>query len=80
MSDDRAWSSTALTVCLICDAVWALATIGACTYIVFWMNQSGAWYVLAIFLATAWSCKQYRSPAQIATDPESRAAPAGSEE
>ncbi len=62
--------STALSVCVACDLVWSLTILAATTYLVFWKDQSGWWYVLAIFLASCWSCKSYRSAEQIAADKE----------
>jgi hypothetical protein len=47
-------------ICLVCDLIWSLTVMAACTYIVFWLNHSGAWYLLAIFLCGAWNCKPYR--------------------
>jgi hypothetical protein len=44
------------TVCHLCDLVWSLTIVGACTYLVFWRNESGWWYVLAVLLASAWRC------------------------
>lgn len=55
-------------VCLLCDLVWSLTILGACTYIVFWTGQSGWWYALAMLLCMGWNCKPYRSPEQIAAD------------
>jgi hypothetical protein len=63
------WSPTALSACLLCGLVFTLTIMGGCTYVVFWLNQSGAWYILALIIAGGWSCKSYRSPAQIASDP-----------
>lgn len=57
-------------VCLFCDLIWSLVILGTCTYVVFWMNQSGAWYVLAIYLISCWNCKPYRTAEQIAADPK----------
>lgn len=48
-----------VSVCLICDLIWSLTILAACTYVVFWMNQPGGWYVLAIFLCMGWNCKPY---------------------
>lgn len=59
-----------LAVCLFCDMVWSLTILAACTYIVFWLGQSGWWFALAVFLCGCWSCKGYRSPEQIAVDSE----------
>lgn len=66
---NQEWSGRALSLCLACDLVWSLGILAACTYVVFWMNQSGWWYLLAIVLGGMWNCKPYRSPAQIAADP-----------
>jgi hypothetical protein len=42
-----------------CDVVdslivflWVMFLIGGCTYLVFWKDASGWWYVLAILLAS----------------------------
>jgi hypothetical protein len=58
--------NTSLAVCLLCDWLWSVSILATCTYIVFWMNQSGWWYMLAIILMGCWNCKPYRSPEQIA--------------
>lgn len=29
--------------------VWYSAVLGTCTYLVFWLNHSGWWYLLALF-------------------------------
>lgn len=62
------WSPVTLTVCMVCDLVFALVVMAACTYVVFWLDQSGWWYLLALFIAGGWSCKSYRSPDQIKAD------------
>jgi hypothetical protein len=62
---DGTYSGTALGICLVCDFLWSIIILASCTYVVFWMGQSGWWYALAIFLAACWSCKSYRSPEQI---------------
>jgi len=62
--DNEAWSPTALVVCKVCQLFWLVFVLSGCTYIVFWMNQHGAWYVLAVLLCCS-DCKAYRSPAQI---------------
>lgn len=61
-----------LKVCLICDTLASIAILGACTYVVFWLNQPGWWYLLAIVLCSCWDCKRYRSPEQMAADPEKK--------
>jgi hypothetical protein len=58
-----------LVACLWCRFFWCLAVLGACTYIVFWKDQHGAWYILAVFLCSG-DCKSYRSAEQIAADEE----------
>lgn len=54
--------------CLFCDFFWSSGILVGCTYVVFWMNQSGWWYLLAIVLCGMWDCKPYRSAEQIAAD------------
>jgi hypothetical protein len=41
---------TAATVYVLCAYFWATACIGVCTYLVFWRDHSGWWYLLALFL------------------------------
>lgn len=41
----------AATVYVLCSYAWGALCLGACTYLVFWREQSGWWYLLAIFLA-----------------------------
>ena len=35
---------------LLYIAIWDGGIIAGCTYLVFWMNQSGWWYALAIII------------------------------
>ena len=58
--------STALNICLVCDFIWSLTILASCTYVVFWLDRSGWWYALAIFLAGCWNCEPYRTAEQIA--------------
>ena len=30
--------------------IWCMFVVGGCTYLVFWMDASGWWYLLAILL------------------------------
>lgn len=46
------------SVCYICDLIWSLTIMAGCTYLVFWKDQSGGWYVLALFMCSMWSCKK----------------------
>jgi hypothetical protein len=33
--------------------IWCMFIVGGCTYLVFWMNASGWWYLLAtLFIST----------------------------
>ena len=60
----------ALTACIICDWLWCMGIMAGCTYVVFWLGQSGWWYLLAIVLCGMWDCKPYRGAEQIAADPD----------
>lgn len=62
------WSPLALQVCEACSLFWCLAMVAGCTYLVFWMDQSGWWYLLAMVLCDGWTCKRLRSPAQLRAD------------
>lgn len=53
--------NTALSICLVCDFFWSFGILGACTYLVFWKDCSGWWYLLAIYILPMWNCKPYRS-------------------
>lgn len=64
------WSPTVCAVCEVCGFLWAILVFGTCTYVVFWLSQSGWWYLLAMILSGGWTCKHFRSPAQIAADGE----------
>jgi hypothetical protein len=64
------WSPAAQVTCEVCGLVWATLVMGTCTYVVFWLDHSGWWYLLAILIMGCWSCKFLRSPAQIAADRE----------
>lgn len=64
------YDPTALRICLACDAIWALTIFIGTAYLVGWQGWSGWWFVFALLLAGAWSCKKYRSPEQIAADPD----------
>jgi hypothetical protein len=66
----KTFSPAALGFCIFCRYVWAIAVMGACTYVVFWLNQSGCWYILALVLFDSLGCAAYRSPEQIAADKE----------
>jgi hypothetical protein len=35
---------------VILKFVWAAAVLGTCTYLVFWKEASGWWYLLALML------------------------------
>ena len=37
---------------LIYIVIWEAATLGTCTYLVFWKGYSGWWFLLAILLST----------------------------
>ena len=32
--------------------LWDVLVFGTCTYVVFWLNQSGWWYLLALLIAS----------------------------
>jgi hypothetical protein len=51
------------SVCYVCDLIWSGGLIAGCSYLVFGMDQSGAWFVLAIALASCWNCKDGKSEA-----------------
>lgn len=42
----------AATVYILCSYIWGAACLGVCTYLVFWLDHSGWWYLLAILLAS----------------------------
>jgi hypothetical protein len=42
----------AATIYVLCAYLWAAACIGVCTYLVFWRDHSGWWYLLATFLGS----------------------------
>ena len=64
-STEKSFSPVAQSVCEVCSLLWLCIVFGVCTYLVFWMNQSGWWYALAVFLASGWTCKWLASPEQI---------------
>ncbi len=37
----------------IMSFIWAIGIIGGCTYLVFWKEASGWWYLLALLLCSA---------------------------
>ena len=41
---------TALSVCLVCRLIWWVFLIAGCSYVVFWLDHSGWWFLLAIIL------------------------------
>ena len=42
-----------LLVCwLLLNTAWDLLVCGMCTYLVFWRNQSGWWFVMALILCS----------------------------
>jgi hypothetical protein len=43
-------SNLPATAYVVCSYLWATLVLGICTYLVFWKDHSGWWYVLAIFL------------------------------
>jgi 4-hydroxybenzoate polyprenyltransferase len=57
-------------VCLVCDLIWSGGILAGCTYLVFWRDHSGWWYILAVLLMSAWNCRRYRTPEQMAADKE----------
>jgi 4-hydroxybenzoate polyprenyltransferase len=63
-------NNSALAVCLVCDFFWSVSILAACTYVVFWRDQSGWWYLVAIILCSMWNCRRYRSPEQMQSDKE----------
>lgn len=40
----------AASVYVLCGFIWKMTVIGTCTYLVFWRDHSGWWYLLAILL------------------------------
>lgn len=64
------YSPAAQTVCAVCDFIWSAAMIGGCAYLVFWRDVSGWWFLLAMLLASCWSCKSFGSPEQIRANAE----------
>ncbi len=42
--------SAAAATYLLASLIWDLAVFGTCTYLVFWRDHSGWWYLLAILL------------------------------
>jgi hypothetical protein len=54
----------AVSICTVCRFFWCVLVMGSCTYVVFWMGQSGWWFALAVLLCTG-NCKAYRTPEQI---------------
>lgn len=53
-----------LGICILLSFIWGIICLGVTTYLVFWKDFSGAWYILGILLACE-SCSSYRSPEQI---------------
>ncbi len=43
--------------CEVCSLIWGALVLIGCTYIVFWLGQSGWWYAFAVLLLSFWSCK-----------------------
>lgn len=41
----------AATVYVLCSYGWCCLCLGVCTYLVFWRDHSGWWFLLAIFLS-----------------------------
>lgn len=68
--EEKHWSPRALQVCLVCDTIFQMALIAGGAYLVFWRDQSGWILFWAIVLACCCSCRRFRSPAQIAADPD----------
>lgn len=53
-----------LGICILLSFVRGIICLGVTTYLVFWKDFSGAWYILGILL-TWGDCNPYRSPEQI---------------
>jgi 4-hydroxybenzoate polyprenyltransferase len=70
MSEYNQYSGVALSICFVCDFIWSITILAVCTYLVFWMDHSGWWYLLAMILCGMWNCRRYRSPDQMAADPD----------
>lgn len=70
MSDEKDWSPRALEICEACSLVWAILIFGATFYVVFILDHSGWWFLAALIFAGSWKCKQLRSPAQLAANPD----------
>jgi hypothetical protein len=62
------WSPSALKICFVCDTIWLLSLISGSAYIVFWLGNSGWWFLLTLLLLTCFNCKKYRSPSQLEAD------------
>jgi hypothetical protein len=54
-------SNIAGAACEFCALVWGLCWFAAAGYLVFWMNHSGWWFVMAAFMSNGWSCKGYHT-------------------
>lgn len=65
---ERDWSARAQEVCQVCSLIFVLTVIGGCGYVVFWLGHSGWWFLAAVLIASGWTCKYTRSPAQVAAD------------
>lgn len=46
---DIPWS---FIVYMVTAIAWTAIVMAVCTYLVFWMDQSGWWYVLALIIAS----------------------------
>lgn len=46
-------------VCEFCAMIYVLVILAGCTYLVFWKDQSGWLYLLAILLMGLWSCRMW---------------------
>lgn len=51
----------ATAYCEICALLWGAFLLGGCAYIVFWLDRSPWWFVLAIFLFVLWKCPYGRN-------------------
>lgn len=48
---DKGHKELAATAYTILSWAWCILVFGTCTYLVFWKDHSGWWYLLALILA-----------------------------
>ena len=62
-----------LIIWIVCTVLWDFAVFGATTYLVFWREQSGWWFILAVLLTAQITlfkvlAKRYGVPYELETD------------